>query len=272
MVKCDFSGYATRNDLTCGDGRVIRKDAFKNNNGQKIPLVWNHEHNDPNAVLGHAVLENREDGVYAYGTFNDTEQGQMAKQLVQNGDVSSLSIWANQLKQIGKDVIHGNIRELSLVLAGSNPGAYVDFVMSHSEDGGDELEACWYENIMLHHSADSDGSASVNNGEKRGEKQMSDSNSQENSSEQKKEKSIQEVIDSMNEEATIAMENFSKEPDLNDLAHSIVDAFDGDCAYIANCLPDILKEYEKPKRKIIIDKVMVCLTGCTLEALLKKEG
>lgn len=200
MVKCDFSGYATRNDLTCGDGRVIRKDAFKNNNGQKIPLVWNHEHNDPNAVLGHAVLENREDGVYAYGTFNDTEQGQMAKQLVQNGDVSSLSIWANQLKQIGKDVIHGNIRELSLVLAGSNPGAYVDFIMSHSEDGGDELEACWYENIMLHHSADSDSNASVNNGKKEGEKQMSGADSQENPNEQKKEKTIQEVIDSMNEE------------------------------------------------------------------------
>ena len=115
MVKCDFSGYATRNDLLCGDGRTIRKDAFKENDGCEVPLVWNHEHNDPNAVLGHAVLENREDGVYAYGVFNDTEQGQTAKKLVQNGDVRSLSIWANQLKHIGKDVIHGNIRELSLV-------------------------------------------------------------------------------------------------------------------------------------------------------------
>lgn len=238
MVKCDFSGYATRNDLTCGDGRVIRKDAFKNNNGQKIPLVWNHEHNDPNAVLGHAVLENREDGVYAYGTFNDTEQGQMAKQLVQNGDVSSLSIWANQLKQIGKDVIHGNIRELSLVLAGSNPGAYVDFVMSHSEDGGDELEACWNENIMLHHSADSDGSASVNNGEKGGEKRMSDSNSQENSSEQKKEKSIQEVIDSMNEEQqqvlygvlgmALSDDNDDEEDGGNEMKHNVFDQNGGE--------------------------------------------
>lgn len=113
MVNCDFSGYATRNDLLCGDGRTIRKDAFKENDGCEVPLVWNHEHNDPNAVLGHAVLENREDGVYAYGVFNDTEQGQTAKKLVQNGDVRSLSIWANQLKHIGKDVIHGNIRELS---------------------------------------------------------------------------------------------------------------------------------------------------------------
>lgn len=150
MVNCDFSGYATRNDLLCGDGRTIRKDAFKENDGCEVPLVWNHEHNDPNAVLGHAVLENREDGVYAYGVFNDTEQGQTAKKLVQNGDVRSLSIWANQLKHIGKDVIHGNIRELSLVLAGANPGAYVDFVMAHSADGEEELEASWDENIMLY--------------------------------------------------------------------------------------------------------------------------
>lgn len=141
MVKCDFSGYATRNDLLCGDGRTIRKDAFKENDGCEVPLVWNHEHNDPNAVLGHAILENRDDGVYAYGVFNDTEQGQTAKKLVQNGDVRSLSIWANQLKHIGKDVIHGNIRELSLVLAGANPGAYVDFIMAHSADGEEELEA-----------------------------------------------------------------------------------------------------------------------------------
>ena len=121
MSKFDFSGWATRNDLLCQDGRTIRKNAFMDNDGCEVPLVWNHEHNDPNAVLGHAILENREDGVYAYGMFNDTEQGRTAKKLVQNGDVRSLSIWANQLKQVGSDVIHGNIRELSLVLAGANP-------------------------------------------------------------------------------------------------------------------------------------------------------
>lgn len=154
MSNYDFSGWATRNDLLCGDGRTIRKNAFKNNDGATVPLVWNHEHNDPNAVLGHAVLENRDDGVYAYGTFNDTDQGQTAKKLVQNGDVRSLSIWANKLKQMGNDVIHGNIRELSLVLAGANPGAYVDFVMAHGEDEEDTLYASYDENIMLHHSDD----------------------------------------------------------------------------------------------------------------------
>lgn len=152
MSNYDFSGWATRNDLLCGDGRTIRKNAFKNNDGATVPLVWNHEHNDPNAVLGHAVLENRDDGVYAYGTFNDTEQGRTAKKLIQNGDVRSLSIWANKLKQMGNDVIHGNIRELSLVLAGANPGAYVDFVMAHGEDEEDTLYASYDENIMLYHS------------------------------------------------------------------------------------------------------------------------
>lgn len=152
MSNYDFSGWATRNDLLCGDGRTIRKNAFKNNDGTTVPLVWNHEHNDPNAVLGHAVLENRDDGVYAYGTFNDTEQGRTAKKLIQNGDVRSLSIWANKLKQMGNDVIHGNIRELSLVLAGANPGAYVDFVMAHGEDEEDTLYASYDENIMLYHS------------------------------------------------------------------------------------------------------------------------
>ena len=109
MGSYDFSGWATRNDLTCSDGRTIRRDAFKDNDGCRVPLVWNHEHNDPNAVLGHAMLENRDDGVYAYGKFNDTEQGQHAKKLLQNGDIRSLSIWANQLKQIGSDVMHENI-------------------------------------------------------------------------------------------------------------------------------------------------------------------
>ena len=154
MSDYDFSGWATRNDLLCGDGRTIRKNAFKDNDGATVPLVWNHEHNDVNAVLGHAVLENRDDGVYAYGKFNDTEQGQTAKRLVQNGDVRSLSIWANKLKQMGNDVIHGNIRELSLVLAGANPGAFVDFVMAHGEGEEDTLIASYDENIMLYHSAE----------------------------------------------------------------------------------------------------------------------
>lgn len=156
---CDFSGWATRNDLLCGDGRVIRKDAFKGNDGKKVSLVWNHIHDDPEAVLGHAFLENREEGVYAYGYFNDTESGRNCNELVHNGDVSSLSIWANGLKQNTmpngrKEVIHGEIRELSLVLAGANPGAYIDCVMAHSDDNSDEdiveLYAGYNENIVIH--------------------------------------------------------------------------------------------------------------------------
>lgn len=133
----DFSGWATRNDYKCSDGRTIRRNAFIRNDGQKVPLVWNHQHNDPNNVLGHALLENREDGVYAYCTLNDTEAGQNAKELVKHGDVSSLSIYANQLKQDGGDVLHGIIREVSLVLAGANPGAYIDSIMVHGEESED---------------------------------------------------------------------------------------------------------------------------------------
>lgn len=199
MDNCDFSGYATRNDLLCGDGVTIRKDAFKGNDGCEVPLVWNHEHNDPNAVLGHAVLENRDDGVYAYGVFNDTEQGQTAKKLVQNGDVRSLSIWANQLKKIGKDVVHGNIRELSLVLAGANPGAYVDFVMAHSAEGEEEMEVSWDENIMLYHSADA---------EKKGENKVTEETKKPETSEGSDDKTIKkvkEVLDTMNDEQKEAM-------------------------------------------------------------------
>lgn len=192
MDNYDFSGWATRNDLKCSDGRTIRRDAFKGNDGAIVPLVWNHEHNDPNAVLGHAMLENRDDGVYAYGTFNDTEQGQHAKKLLQNGDVRSLSIWANQLKQIGGDVMHGNIRELSLVLSGANPGAYVDFVMAHSDDEEDTLYASYDENIMLWHS----DQPPVNN--KKGDNNMADTNTKpENKPEGK---TIEDIINSMNED------------------------------------------------------------------------
>lgn len=134
----DFSGWATKNNLKCADGRTIRKDAFKHNDGATVPLVWNHKHDDPLNVLGHAVLENREEGVYAYGYFNETVSGQDAKELVKHGDIVSLSIYANRLKQNGGDVLHGDIREVSLVLAGANPGAWIDDVMYHSEFADDE--------------------------------------------------------------------------------------------------------------------------------------
>ena len=134
MDNFDFSGWATRANLKCSDGRVIMKDAFKDNDGQKVPLVWNHQHNDPNEVLGHALLENREEGVYAYCKLNDTESGKTAKLLIQHGDVDALSIYANQLKQNMSNVIHGNIREVSLVLAGANPGAFIDSIIMHGEE------------------------------------------------------------------------------------------------------------------------------------------
>jgi len=151
MKTYDFGGWATRNNLRCSDGRTIMKDAFKHNDGQTVPLVWNHQHNDPLNVLGHALLENREEGVYAYCKFNETESGKNAKLLVEHGDVSALSIYANQLKQQGSNVIHGAIREISLVLAGANPGAFIDSVMSHGEESDDEAIIYTGEDISLFH-------------------------------------------------------------------------------------------------------------------------
>ena len=148
--KYDFSGWATKNNLRCSDGRTILKDAFKHNDGQTVPLVWNHQHNDPLNVLGHALLENREEGVYAYCKFNDTPAGTNAKMLVQHGDVSALSIYANQLKQQQGNVLHGQIREVSLVLAGANPGAFIDSVIKHGDDS--ESEAVIYTGEELEHS------------------------------------------------------------------------------------------------------------------------
>lgn len=156
--KIDFSGWATRNDLLCTDGRTIRKDAFKQNDGRVVPLVWNHQHNDPNNVLGHALLENRDEGVYAYCTFNDSESGNTAKELVKHGDVRSLSIYANQLTETGGNVLHGTIRELSLVLAGANPGAFIDSVMMHGDGSEDGLIIGYDENITIYHSEDGDNS------------------------------------------------------------------------------------------------------------------
>lgn len=154
MEKYDFSGWCTRTNLKCSDGRTILKDAFKGNDGQTVPLVWNHQHNDPFNVLGHALLKNCEDGVYSYCKFNDTESGQAAKQLVEHGDVTALSIYANQLKQQGGNVLHGAIREVSLVLAGANPGAYIDSIISHGEESDEEAIIYTGEDITLSHAED----------------------------------------------------------------------------------------------------------------------
>lgn len=193
----DFGGWATRNNIKCSDGRTILKDAFKQNDGQKVPLVWNHQHNDPSEVLGHALLENRDEGVYAYCKFNNTESGQTAKSLVANGDVDKLSIYANRLKTHMNNVMHGCIREVSLVLAGANPGAFIDTVISHGEDAEAEEEGTIYtdEHIdIIEHSDDEN--------DKKGETDMEDENKKvdEEKKEENNEKTIQEVFETLNEE------------------------------------------------------------------------
>ena len=145
----DFSGWATKNDLRCSDGLIIRRNAFRVNDGEEVPLVWNHQHNDPNNILGHALLENRDEGVYAYCRFNDTESGRTAKELVKHGDVSALSIFANRLKKDGQNVMHGIIREVSLVIAGANPGAFIDSVIKHGEKMDDEAVIFTGEEIVV---------------------------------------------------------------------------------------------------------------------------
>ena len=176
--KYDFSGWATRNDIRCSDGRIIRRGAFAEQDGTTVPLVWNHNHVDADNVLGHAILENRDQGVYAYCFFNDTKQGNNAKELVTHGDICSLSIFANQLKQNGGDVIHGAIREVSLVLAGANPGAKIENIMAHGDNS--EEEAIIYN--------DSD------------EINLAHSEEKEKMEEENKEKTVKDVIDSMTEE------------------------------------------------------------------------
>ena len=185
----DFSGWATRNDIKCADGRTIRRDAFKDCDGITVPLVWNHGHNDVSNVLGHALLENRPEGVYTYGYFNDTQQGQDAKIAVRNRDVTHLSIYANKLKQRGGDVLHGKIREVSLVLAGANPGAYIDVpTLSHSEDS-DDFEAQIYndENYGIEELEHS-------------EKEEKEEPAKEENKVADNEKTIKDVFDTLNEE------------------------------------------------------------------------
>ena len=202
MGNYDFSGYATRNDLVCGDGRVIRKNAFIDNDGREVPLVWNHQHNSPEDVLGHALLENREDGVYAYCTLNDTESGKLAKKLVQHGDIRSLSIYANGLKQIGGDVIHGVIRELSLVHAGANSGAFIDQVMAHSDDG-EEVSGMiigYDENIMLYHSAIPEKEDPKKKDEPKKEKKEDAGMPNSNAPEKGEEKTVADVFNELTDE------------------------------------------------------------------------
>ena len=192
----DFSGWATRNNIECSDGRTIMKDAFKDNDGQKVPLVWNHQHDDPNEVLGHALLENRDEGVYAYCKFNDTESGQTAKSLVLNGDVDKLSIYANKLKSNMKQVVHGCIREVSLVLAGANPGAYIDSVVVHADGAEDEEEGTIYTDEQIRVNVEH----SEEKSEEKEETKMNDNSEIKHAETETGEKTVQEVFDTLTDE------------------------------------------------------------------------
>ena len=243
----DFSGYATKNDLECGDGRIIRRDAFKDNDNTRVPLVWQHIHNDPGNVLGHADLENRSDGVYAYCEFNDTPAGQNAKALVQHGDVTSMSIYANRLVQQGHNVIHGLIREVSLVLAGANPGALIDpLSIQHSEPDGTysytdiEDEAIIYtgEEFVMH--ADDEEDTKVAKDE-----QKVDATDDE---------TIGDVIDTMNEKQRKVLEYLvqqalSKGSKSDDIKHA--DDDDDDVADSDETVDDVLKTFNAKQRRVL---------------------
>lgn len=212
MEKYDFSGWATRANLKCSDGRVILPDAFKHNDGRVVPLVWNHRHDEPINVLGHALLENRKEGVYTYCTFNDTEQGRNAKLLVEHGDIVALSIFANQLKQQGSNVAHGEIREVSLVLAGANPGAFIDSVIKHGEESEEEAVIYTDEAISLYHAeeekeetkkdSDKEEEKTEKDSKKEEEKVEKDSDKEEDKKDttEEKGKTIAEVYNDMTEE------------------------------------------------------------------------
>nr|DAO73320.1 MAG TPA: major capsid protein [Caudoviricetes sp.] len=196
VEACDFSGWATRNDLKCSDGRVIRRDAFKNNDGIKVPLVWNHQHNSPRDVLGHAWLENREEGVYTYGFLNDTADGEIAKVLIKHGDICALSIYANQLQQAGPDVLHGCICEVSLVHKGANPGAFIDSMLKHGEMSDDEAIIYTGMPLCLSHSAESKDEQKE---EEKKENTKEDKPAESNEEKKDDEETVADVIDSMSE-------------------------------------------------------------------------
>lgn len=204
--KFDFGGWATKNDLLCADGRTIRKNAFKDDDGRTVPLVWQHNHEDPTRVIGHALLENRDEGVYAYGTFNDTDIAQHVKELVRHNDVCSLSIYANKLKQSGGDVLHGVIREVSVVLAGANPGAMIEFpIMEHGEESETEAVIWTGDESLVHgdgmelqHAEEKDPE-DKKKPEPEAEKEANDEDSDEN-------ETVQDVLDSLNEKQKMAVE------------------------------------------------------------------
>lgn len=200
MDRFDFSGWATKANLKCSDGRVIMKDAFKHMDGSTVPLVWMHQHNSPDNVLGSALLEHRDEGVYAYCTFNDTESGKTAKLLVQHGDVSALSIHANNLRQKMSNVLHGNIREVSLVLAGANPGAYIESVINHGDESDEEALIFTGEEISLRHNDEENESLNHASDDKQADENGEGAKAEKGDSDMSKDKTIGEIFEAMNEE------------------------------------------------------------------------
>lgn len=197
--KYDFAGWATKNDLKCSDGRTIRHDAFIDNDGMTVPLVWNHQHNEPENVLGHALLENRPEGVYTYGFFNDSPEGKTARYRVQNKDITQLSIFANQLKQVGGDVVHGMIREVSLVLAGANPGAYIETVIAHSDCDDESAVIYTGEDFTLSHA---DKEEKPKEDEEMAEENKNNTKDENN----KSEKTVGDVMKTLTEEQQTAVD------------------------------------------------------------------
>lgn len=271
IKDCDFSGMVTMNDLKCSDGRIIRKDSFKHNDGAVVPLVWNHMHNEPENILGKVLLKNVDNGVRGYGFFNDTERGEIAKGLISHGDIASLSIFANQLKHNGPNVMHGNIREVSLVLAGANPGASIDYVnLSHSDDSDNEDEAIIYTGLdeLLHSDLDKEkedtNEASNNESneneynknedkEKDNELKHSDSDKEDNMAE---EKTVKDVWDEMTDEQKAvaqammdeavkqALEENNEEGEDEEMKHNVFDNSDNgyDDVLVHDGLNAILKD------------------------------
>lgn len=235
--KCDFSGWATRNDLKCTDGRIIRRNAFEHNDGTVVPLVWNHQHNDPKNVLGHALLENRDEGVYAYGFFNNTESGDIAKTLVKHGDIGALSIYANRLQQQGPNVIHGTICEVSLVHAGANPEAFIDTMFAHGVDAEDEAVIYTGYPLELQHAATTTDKE---------ESKQNDKSEKEDEEMPKQEKTVADVVATMTEEQKTVMYALigaaledagvaqNDEEDDEEMKHNVFDSYDERDNYLSH--------------------------------------
>ena len=257
MPKYDFGGWATRNDLKCSDGRTIRKNAFSEQDGEEVPLVWNHQHSGPENVLGHALLENREDGVYARCIFNNNPRAKAAKEAVKSGDVKSLSIWANQLTHKGADVVHGVIREVSLVLAGANPGAFIDSIMIHGEECLEDGIIYTGFNLELEHADEGSKKEPVNEGKKEPE-------NKDTSTKKDDDETVEDVIDSMTKKqqdvmyGLIALAGAAEEKDNNEkgakeeMKHNVFDNEDTQQANVLSHseLNDILAEAKRNKASL----------------------